>query len=265
MREGALIVTYRLFDKPAESNSMNTGDWIRWMKRNDVLHTFLPAPQPTCGFCGAPCGEGYPTCPDCRSMTAYVDSLVVGSYSLHPDLESLIGTYKSGLRKNRWQAMPLGSLFWAIMYKHADCFAEALGPNPIYTYVPSDDEKRPFDHLYEILNGVEDQWTQPPWLPDLVVRDRSHPRPARKAVAPEAYEVRYDVRGRSVLLFDDLWTSGASMSSAAAALKSVGAEKVVGVVLGRHLNPNNSWGEAPRIRTEVAARGWNLDTCALCP
>lgn len=257
-------MSYRNFQKPPSHQQMNTVDWIKWMRANKVLHTFLPTPDPTCDFCGAPCGKGWPFCPDCRTMSRHLDSLIVGSYSLHRDLESLLGTYKSGGPSTRWQATPLGCLFWAIMYKHRDCILEELGPNPIFTYVPSNDRRRTFDHIFEILNSVENQWVAPPWLKDVVVRDRTHPRPARKQVEPRAYTVNYDLTGRTVLLFDDLWTTGASMASAAAALKSAGAEKVVGVVLGRHLSPNNEWGDAPRIRTEVAARGWNIDECALC-
>ena len=43
--------------------------------------------------------------------------------------------------------------------------------------------------------------------------------------------------GADVLLLDDTWVSGASIQSAAVALKRAGAGRVAAVVLGRYLNP----------------------------
>lgn len=45
------------------------------------------------------------------------------------------------------------------------------------------------------------------------------------------------VDGANVLLLDDTWVSGASVMSAAVALKRAGATRVAAVVLGRYLNP----------------------------
>jgi hypothetical protein len=45
--------------------------------------------------------------------------------------------------------------------------------------------------------------------------------------------------GANVLLLDDSWVSGASVQSAATALKLAGASCVAAVVLGRHLNPGH--------------------------
>jgi hypothetical protein len=44
------------------------------------------------------------------------------------------------------------------------------------------------------------------------------------------------IAGASVLLLDDTWTSGATATSAAAALRLAGARRVAVVVLGRHLD-----------------------------
>jgi hypothetical protein len=44
------------------------------------------------------------------------------------------------------------------------------------------------------------------------------------------------ITGASVVLFDDTWTSGASATSTAAALRLAGARSVAVIVLGRHLD-----------------------------
>ncbi|MFI6098404.1 ComF family protein [Lentzea sp. NPDC051213] len=57
-----------------------------------------------------------------------------------------------------------------------------------------------------------------------------------RKMRPAQYEVAADVEERSILLVDDTWTSGASLQSAAVALKRAGATRVVGLVIGRHLD-----------------------------
>lgn len=57
-----------------------------------------------------------------------------------------------------------------------------------------------------------------------------------REMRPDSCEVVIDVRDRNVLLIDDTWTSGASVQSAAVALKRTGANRVVGLVIGRHLD-----------------------------
>ncbi len=67
--------------------------------------------------------------------------------------------------------------------------------------------------------------------------------------------------GRSVLLIDDTWTTGANAQSAAAALKSAGAGRVAAVVIGRHLN--REWHENDR-RLRGITRPFDWSHCALC-
>ena len=64
-----------------------------------------------------------------------------------------------------------------------------------------------------------------------------------------------------MLLIDDTWTTGANAQSAAAALKSAGAERVAAVVIGRHLN--REWHENDR-RLRGITRPFDWDRCALC-
>jgi len=79
--------------------------------------------------------------------------------------------------------------------------------------------------------------------------------------SPEKFVVTAPIEGRSVLLIDDTWTTGASAQSAAAALKAAGASATAAVVIGRHLN--REWHENDR-RIRGIARPFDWSRCALC-
>src|SRR5581483_6383331 len=75
------------------------------------------------------------------------------------------------------------------------------------------------------------------------------------------FEATTTLDNASVLLIDDTWTTGASAQSAAATLKSAGAQRVAAVVIGRHLN--REWHENDR-RIRGIARPFEWQACALC-
>ncbi|HEX7302678.1 hypothetical protein [Lentzea sp.] len=72
-----------------------------------------------------------------------------------------------------------------------------------------------------------------------------------RKMRPDCYEV--STGGRGVLLVDDTWTSGASLQSSAVALKRAGATRVVGLVIGRHLD-----------KPAPATVPFDWDACVLC-
>lgn len=49
----------------------------------------------------------------------------------------------------------------------------------------------------------------------------------------EVFDVRQEVKDKSLIIFDDVWTSGATLKSAAFTLKKAGARKVWGLTLAR--------------------------------
>jgi hypothetical protein len=263
-------MSYRQFRIPAFASSPHdVSDWVDWMEAERVVHDFLPTPSNACGFCGQPVSIGYDLCQDCDRMRHHIDALVPGTYSLFDGFESLVGTYKNGPYGNekstRWQRYPLGTALYRILANHRECFKSALGTDHVSTWVPSDTPSRDFDHLKKITSAVPEYARDYDWDGSVVSRNLDYHRPARKTVFPDAYTVNQDVEGRNVLLFDDLWTTGASMVSVSAALKAAGAQTVVGVVLGRQLRANNSFADAPAIYATVEKRNWNLDVCPLCP
>ncbi|MCZ0710579.1 phosphoribosyltransferase family protein [Microbacterium paraoxydans] len=262
---------YTYFQPPVLKPGHSVSDWIPWLRDQKIVYDFLPQPPMVCDLCGKPCGqrddgEKWTYCYNCQGYISYLDALVVGSYSFYGGLESLVGTYKSSMGPDGnpvvWRRLPLSTILWAIFFKHGQCIDAALGEDRLYTWVPSDDQSRSFDHIEEIIKGTVGLWEGFPWKQGVIQRNREFARPARNTVQSVAYDVTEDVAGKSILLFDDLWTTGGSMVSAAAALKHAGAAKVIGVVLGRQVNPVLS-GHA-ELADVVVRREWRLDACPLC-
>lgn len=197
-------------------------------------------------------------------MAGLLDAFVPASYSLYFGLESLVGTFKDGTSAQAWQALPLGSVLWALFSKHGSHIEDALGPDPIYTWVPSNNRERGFDHIEQILRGVQGFYEEKPWDSTIIRRNYAVERPDRKQVSEAAYTVSPSVNGRPVLLLDDLWTTGASLTSAAAALRSAGATRVVGVTVGRQFSDKSSFGRTQEIYDEIRKRSWKIELCPLC-
>ena len=96
--------------------------------------------------------------------------------------------------------------------------------------------RRGFDHMELIarhLSGCSDI----PLLDALVKHGSSDQRELGRAdrlvEALGAYEVVLPVRGKRILLIDDVITTGATMSAAASALKAAGASSVDGLAFAR--------------------------------
>lgn len=261
-------VHYRNFVRPAFSRGAHsTEDWVTWLQNEEVLHDFNPIPDGACTFCGGVCNPRYPTCWDCsHEFSGHLDRLVPAAYSLDVGLESILHRYKDFGANYHWMAGALGTIIWRLLEKHEECLGATLGRQPVRTWVPSNNPSRGFDHIGDALGAINGFRAQHSWRGDVIARNRDEARPARKEVAPEAYSVnRSIVRGRPVLLLDDVWTSGASMVSSAAALKAAGATTVIGVVLGRQLNRSFTRWEGERVFAGVELREWTLDECNCRP
>ena len=81
-----------------------------------------------------------------------------------------------------------------------------------------------------------------------------------RAVDPGKYNPTEDLHGENVLLIDDTWTTGANVQSAAAALKTAGANRVGVLVIGRHVRDEYQ-DHAQRLK--ALPRPFDWETCAL--
>lgn len=72
------------------------------------------------------------------------------------------------------------------------------------------------------------------------------------------------INGRSVLLLDDLWTTGGTALSAATALVQAGAKRVGVFTLGRHLDESKGVRTSRGFRQLTAGLEWSPRFCAFC-
>lgn len=94
------------------------------------------------------------------------------------------------------------------------------------------------------------------WQPLIRVPDEplSHNHPNERG-----FKVVEPVEGRSILLIDDVFTTGASIHSAASALNTAGANVVAGIVIARRIQPKfNEHSSAVWARQSAQEFRWNI-------
>jgi predicted amidophosphoribosyltransferase len=227
------------------------------------LEEFMLAPRRGPGVCRRCFNltEGYDWCWPCVHGGRCLDAVAPISYSVSGGpLHAMLASYK---REHGPQArafeVRLAAVLWRYLELHEQCIAHAASVErfDLVTTVPSSDRQRDARHP---LRRIVGQLTEP-------VRDR-YRRLLRPSVAVseprefdiERFEICQELNGRSVLLIDDTWTTGASAQSAAAALKAAGATAVAAVVIGRYLN--GDW-QDNRTRLRVMPRPFRWEPCAL--
>jgi hypothetical protein len=206
--------------------------------------------------------DGYARCYACDHGRLVLDGVAPISYSVaREQLHHALGSYKrlDGDVARRLGAS-LAAILWRFLADHERCLAHAAGIDrfELVTTVPSGagtrDERHPLRWIVgELVAPTRGRYERLLWRSDVEVPQRSF--------SLEKFVATRPVDGRSVLLIDDTWTTGASAQSAAAALKAAGAGAVAAVVIGRHLN--REWHENDK-RIRGIARPFDWSKCALC-
>jgi ComF family protein len=194
-------------------------------------NALVTPPLPACPRCAANLGP-YAQCSACpRERFAFDAAHRLSNY------EGLTRTAVLRL-KGGWSetlAELLGRL-WAETHPCPEA-ADALVPVPLHW---SRRLRRGYNQAESLARGLSQGWKVPlhsRWLwrlratPD----QKSFGRAGRQANLKEAFAVRrgLDLRGRRLLLVDDVMTSGATCHEAARALKLAGASRVIAAVLAR--------------------------------
>jgi len=140
------------------------------------------------------------------------------------------------------QLARLTALLDGFFARHGRCIAP--GGVDVAVVVPSARDGRPPPHPLAQLVGAAG--TLPPLLGALAAGDEvvTHRQPSA-----HAYLVSTDVAERRVLLVDDVYTSGAHLQSAAAALVDAGARAVHALAIGRYVRDR-----APRLACASCGR-----------
>lgn len=189
-----------------------------------------------CDICHNAPNPGFPTCYSCDQVVSRVSQPVtrVLPVSLCPAGSQLYHVLRSYKNTAPQLTARVAALVGRFYQHHELCLLNGAPGFDALTVVPSTTGRpgehplagalkmlRPLGHRYEqlLLPGPE---------------SCSHNDPSDRAFTPTA-----EVAGRTVLLVDDLYTSGARLHSAASALSLAGAHVPSALVAGRFLRPKH--------------------------
>lgn len=259
-------MSYRRFARPDDRN-WGTANWVRWLREQHVAPSVLADDAGTCSLCRTPTpvgpqGTPYERCYNCRRVFSDVlDGLVPICYSLHDGLEGILGRSKNE-PPDVWLRRPLGSLLWTFLKHHLKCIEGFYGGTfDLWIAMPSHSSARGGrNHLDALIGHVRDFADE--WSSGVLVKnDASKARVRREKIVPELFTAIPAVSGKRILLFDDTFTTGGSMASAAHALKQAGAVSVVGLTFGRQLRAD--WPNSREFVAALGGRGLEIDQCAV--
>jgi hypothetical protein len=231
-----------------------------------IVERLLIAPHNGPGVCRC-ClnltgGEGL--CWACRHGEQRLAVAAPISYSVGgEELHRLIVAYKREADSSVPAAVTaIAQLYDRFLTGHEPCIARAAGLADrfdLVTTVPSADPLRDLHHPLRRIAGELCEVTRERYE-RLLVRSDSVAIP--RVYDPARYAPTRLLADESVLLIDDMWTSGASAQSAAGALLSAGARCVAAVVLARHLN--RSWQDNDVRLRRLQQLGFGYERCVLC-
>ncbi len=213
----------------------------------------------TCPVCRAGIDRAFRRCRNCddhaRRLDAPLDPVTPMALAT-PDspLYLALRRYKSGRRRTAGQAFRLAVLATVFFDRHLACVAP--GGVDAVAVVPSLTGRRGPHPLLGVLRLVRALPAAGDWLsPGLHGVERGHA--ARDLVACCG-----DVAGRRVLLVDDTYTTGASLQSAAWALRAAGTASVHPVVVARYVR--DDWPPSRALLDAAKDRPWDPDRCVHC-
>lgn len=191
--------------------------------------------------CCPQCGElsdAHALCEGCRSEPPAFDaSIAVWPYAFPVD--HLIQELKYRHR------LPLGPWFAERIHRligHGRGLIDAVVPMPLHAARLCE---RGFNQAYEIARPLARDLDRPLLaVACRRIRDTAQQarldRQARRQNLTDAFECNLDLRGQTILLVDDVMTTGASADAVALALKRAGAERVLVAVVARVHRPRDS-------------------------
>lgn len=137
----------------------------------------------------------------------------------------------------RGLAPPMGAAMAQHLQRHGVA-PDLIVPVPLH---PSRRRERGYNQA-ELLAGVVGRWLETPVDGDLLVRTssagpqaRSASREQRRANVAGAFKAQRAAPGKSVLIVDDVTTTGATLQECAAALRKAGARRVWALTFTREV------------------------------
>ena len=221
----------------------------------------LPFPSPhaldsTVGECGA-CREGEPAFDGARSFGLYVGKLRLMVLRLKFRADERLGVRLGELLAPTWSSLP----------QLGERVPDLIVPVPLHS---SRRRERGFNQSELLAAGLaralerQSGGAAPRVGPACLRRKRATPPQTGLTVAARRENLRgafevvkpEEVRGRRVVLVDDVMTTGATLSACARALKHAGAAQVLGITLARATPQFPDFGRDDRDNT-VDGLGWD--------
>lgn len=195
--------------------------------------------RPRCRRCALPVPEGVDACGACIGEPPPLDACYAAASYAYP-WAGLVARFKFQAEPG-WAATLAGLMARVPGVPDAVAAVERVLPMPL---TPARLARRGFNQSLQLARALAGRRVDP----DLLLRLRETAsqatldRAGRQANVRGAFGVdplrQAEVRGHSVLLVDDVMTSGASLYAAASALRQAGAARVTAVVLARTDEPH---------------------------
>ena len=195
---------------------------------------FVPIEPPFCSLCGVPLAKGT-LCPSCADWKASIDCIRSAFRFEGPAREAVHQLKYQNLRAI---APDLASLMLPVV-NSLEIKCDVFVPVPLH---PGRLRERGYNQS-ALLARELGRLTGLPVDEACLVRARNTRSQARTGSVIERREnvegafacANQDLKGRRVILLDDVATSGATLNAGAAALKAAGALSVCGVTFGREV------------------------------
>lgn len=220
-----------------------------------------------CEVCHSLVDPQYARCYQCSQASRQLPHTadVVSFVSLAPNTGQMateLYTYKRiDIHENLRRARQIGlaAVLWKWLALHEHCMARHVGAErfDLITTVPSTSGRpgtHPLDDLVsKVVVGSGDRY-----VPLLALGASAA---AHRGFAVDRFAVSAAPTGRTVLIIDDTWTTGAHAQSAAAALKAAGARGVGILAIGRWMNIG--WKNTSEWLHQHRGAGWDWNRCCL--
>lgn len=231
-----------------------------------------PAGPGVCAVCGTSVRELHARCWQCSQhskLPARADA--VGAVALvvkRTQLAFELAAYKSSANPQARQLLQMGlaAVTWRWLIGHERCLAEAAGAGAgfdVVTTVPSSRGRA----AHPLRDMISRQVVPTAARHEDLLEPAEPTGPEQREARAGMYRAAGTFAGRSVLLVDDTWTTGAHAQSAACALKLAGAGPVGVLAIGRHFQPEQAGEHGTAAKDYLAQarrRGWSWSHCSRC-
>lgn len=222
------------------------GQWLRQDERQQVAYPFVcPAclveltwsnPEYSCAHCGHQTAEPQRIfCPHCIDNRFHFDQLWSG-FHYEATIQQWLLQFKYGRKEH--MALLLGRLLSLSLEQYELPTVDGIIPIPLHRKRL---QERGFNQalLLTRYSFLDTQICQPYWLrrTRFTTPQVELPHAQRILNLQQAFKAEPQVKGKRLLLVDDVATTGTTLNEAAKTLKEAGALYVGGVVLARKMSP----------------------------